>query len=141
MRPDSPYYEFGTRHDCVANVYDLKWREFPGSNGETRIPESGTVDALFHVQGRASRWPDVFPGDDPAIKFFSLPVAKKISAAELTGIELNPVHMRLGNLRSLAKKADQCPGYMWARVTGVLLVDLWMWGREWPLDPSGMFLA
>lgn len=141
MREESPYYRFGAKNECVANVYGLKWKALDGTNGETRVPEAGTIDALFHVQGRASRWPDVFPGDDPAIKFFSLVIAEKLAASELTGIELHPVHLRLGNLRSLKNKADQCPGYMWARVTGVLLVDLWMWGRQWPLDPSGMFLA
>jgi hypothetical protein len=28
---------------------------------------------------------------------------------------------------------------MWARVTGVLLVDLFLRKNPWPLDPTGMF--
>ncbi len=139
MRPVSPFHRFGASDECVAVTHGIKWEDYPGTNGETRIPTGKPLDAKFLVEGRASRWPDVLPADDPRIKYFSLPIAEKIAASGLTGIELHPVQLSFGDLRSLKKKADQCPGYMWARFTGVVLVDLYVKRQPWPLDPTGMF--
>lgn len=137
---DSPYFRFGARRECVANVYGVKYEAMEGTNNETAMPLGGTIDALFHVQGRASRWPDVFPGDEPVVKFFSTPFAERLASFNFTGLEFHPVHLRMGNLRSLRSKQDQCPGYFWGRVTGVLLVDLFLNGDPWPVGPSGMFV-
>jgi hypothetical protein len=139
MKAESPFHTFNASNECVANVHGLKWVELPGTNGETEFPLGGSVQAVFHVQGRASKWPAFFPGDDPRIKFFSLPLAERIRESRLSGIELHPVELRLGELRGLKNKVSESPGYMWARVTGILFVDLILDGAPWPLDPTGMY--
>jgi hypothetical protein len=51
-----------------------------------------------------------------------------VCAAGLTGVEFQPVLLELGELRTLKAKTHLCPGYVWGRVTGILLV---VWERTW----------
>lgn len=142
MRPDSPYYRFDTDHDCIVNVYDVEWEPVAGTKGEVRIPKGGIqLDIRFHEQLRAQKWPQVISGDagNYPIKLFSLDLASKIEDQGFTGIEFFPLVMRMGELRGLKGKEDSCPGYVWARVSGIILVDLYLGDNPATLDAGGRY--
>lgn len=122
-------------------MHGVKWEVVPGTKNQVSIPKRGALDVCFHEQARVSKWPQIISGDAGhySIKLFSDDLAKKMESAGFSGIEFCPVNFELGNLKGLKGKEALCPRYVWGRVGGIVLVDLFLGDQYIQLDPSGKF--
>jgi len=140
MLGDHQYYKFGGSHDWIGCVRGVAYEPVSVVRGAIEIPAAQTLDVTFFIQAIRDAGPRFFPADSYDIQFFSLRVAQAISDAALTGIEFHPAHIRLGKPGRWTARAGECPGYVWGRITGILLVDPILDGKLVQLDAAGLYL-
>lgn len=141
MNPMTPLFVIAQGAGVVGDVKRPREEPLPGTNGQTTVPERNTVVVELRVGGKNTRWPPFFADRFGRWHFYAKDLAEEITNAGLTGIEFLPVDLTFGKLRKLQGSESSCPGYVCARVNGLVHADVYCQQRRLEADETGMYLV